>query len=113
VSFLAADYAALLKFMLPFDRDLVDLAIHPGTPSASMIARGSNAIWTLDLARGSWSKTARVSSPHLLTYGGRDRRLFVVRGTEILSFDEADKPLDKLDTGVAIEAISYDRRIIA
>ncbi|MCM3874770.1 MAG: hypothetical protein ND895_29090 [Pyrinomonadaceae bacterium] len=98
------------KFNLPFNGPLVDMAIHPSVPGASMIARGSNEIWTLDLARSSWSKTATVSSPQFLTYGGRDRRLFVVQNKEILSFDGTGKALGKLNTGVAIDAISYDQK---
>jgi hypothetical protein len=98
------------EFPLPFEGDLVDLAIHPSLPSASIIVSGSNDIWTLDLARDSWSKTNAVASAQYLTYGGRDRRLFVVRGTEILSFDRTGKALDKLDAGTTIEAISYDQK---
>jgi hypothetical protein len=98
------------EFRLPFEGELLDLAIHPSLPSASIILRGSNDIWTLDLARESWSKTATVESARNLTYGGRDRRLFVLRGNDILSFDRAGKALDKLDTGTRVEAISYDQK---
>jgi hypothetical protein len=98
------------EFRFPFEGELVDLAIHPSVPSASMIVRGSGDIWMLDLARASWSKTAAVPSAQFLTYGGRDRRLFVVRGTQILSFDGTGKALDKLEIGGAIDAISYDQK---
>jgi hypothetical protein len=99
------------KITLPFDGELVDLAIHPSLPRASMIARGANDIWTLDLTKDTWSKTASVPSAARLTYGGRDRMLFVVKGNEILSFDgTTGLALSKLDVGAGIDAVSYDHQ---
>jgi hypothetical protein len=97
-------------FRLPFKGDLIDLTIHPALPQASMIARGSSAVWTLDLARNTWTEMKTSSAPQFLTYGGRDRRLFVAHGKEILSFDRTGKPLDKVDAGVPIDAVSYDQK---
>ncbi len=97
-------------FNPPFKGGLIDLAIHPSLPQASMIARGSNAVWTLDLARNTWTEMKTKSSPQFLTYGGRDRRLFVAQGKEILSFDRTGKVLDKVDAGVPIDAVSYDQK---
>jgi hypothetical protein len=98
------------QFSLPVNRDLLDLAIHPSLPQATVIARDSGEIWTLDLAEGTWSKLATVDAPQLLTYGGRDHRLFVAQGREILAFDKAGKPLGKLDAGAAVDAMSYDQK---
>jgi len=98
------------EFALPVDGELLDLAIHPAKYQASVIARDTDAIWMLDLAEGIWNKTATVAAPQLLIYGGRDHRLFVAQGAEILSFDDTGKPLDRLDTGTAIDAISYDAK---
>lgn len=100
------------SFELPFPGELVDIAIHPFLPTASFIARGSDDVWALDLARGAWTKTVRVPSPERLTFGGRDRRLFVAHGGEISSFDKAGKPLGRVApaAGTRIEAISYDAR---
>jgi hypothetical protein len=98
------------KLALPFDGEVADLALHPAAPRAAVIARGSGEVWTVDIPRATWRKTATLTAPRLLTYGGRDRRLFVVQGKEVLAFDRAGKALGKLDAGAAIEAISYDQK---
>lgn len=105
-----SDSTETKKISTPFNGELLDLAISPSATSAAMIASGENALWTLDLARDTWTKTVTSSQPEMLTYGGRDRRLFVVQGKEVRSFDGLGKPMDKLNTGVEIGAISYDQK---
>src|SRR5262245_16213492 len=98
------------EYHLPFDGELLDIAIHPFLPTASFIGRGSNDIWALDFRSGIWTKTVSLPSPERLTFGGRDRRLFVVHGTEISGFDKAGTSFGKVSVGEPIEAISYDAR---
>ncbi|HYG81760.1 MAG TPA: hypothetical protein VD861_15290 [Pyrinomonadaceae bacterium] len=98
------------QFPLPFNGEIVDLALDPPMSRASVIARGSGEVWTLDVAEGSWSKTGGVSGAQLITYGGRRESLFVVQGREIKSFDEEGRPLGRFDAGVSVDAVSYDQK---
>jgi hypothetical protein len=96
------------ELALPFRGDLGDLALNLSTPQVAVVAKGSGDVWTLDLAEGTWTKVPGVSSARVMAYGGRNQRLFVVRGSEIVSLDEAGSQLGVLDLGVAIDGISYD-----
>jgi hypothetical protein len=102
------------EYRLPFEGELLDVAIHPLLPTASFIGRGSNDVWALDFRDGSWTKTVSVPSPERLTFGGRDRRLFVLHGGEISGFDKTGKPLGQIRVvegeGGAIDAMSYDAK---
>lgn len=98
------------EFRLPFDGELLDLAIHPYLPIASCIGRGFDQVWALDLVRGTWKRMVSAPSPERLIFGGRDRRLFVTHGRAISSFDKAGNPLGRIDMSDEIDAISYDAR---
>ncbi len=98
------------EYRLPFDGELLDIAVHPFLPTASFIGRGCDDVWALDFRTGSWTKTVSVPSPERLTFGGRERRLFVVHGTEISGFDKSGQPLGKISVGERIDAISYDAK---
>ena len=97
-------------FPLPFKSDVADLVLHPSSHQATVIADGSGEVWKLDLTEGSWTKMPNVSNARIITYGGRDERLFVVQGREIVSFDDDGKRLDKVDIGEAVDAVSYDQK---
>lgn len=98
------------EFPLPFKADVADLVLHPSSPKASVIAAGSGEVWTLDLSEGTWTKVPNVSKARLITYGGRDERLFVGQDREIVSFDEAGNRLGKIDIGATVDAVSYDQK---
>lgn len=98
------------EFPLPFKADVADLVLHPSSFQASVIAAGSGEVWNLDLTDGSWTRVPNVSNARIIVYGGRRERLFVVQGREIASFDDSGNRLDKVDVGVAVDAISYDQK---
>jgi hypothetical protein len=95
-------------FPLPFGGDIVELALDPSAPFATVIAEASGQVWTLDLVDGTWQQTPGVSGAHRLAYGGRRQRLFVATGRDIAAFDDEGNRVAALDAGVRIDALTYD-----
>lgn len=95
-------------FPLPFKGDIADLAIDPSAPFATVIAKGSGHVWTLDLVDGTWAQAAGVKDARRLVYGGRRQRLFVATGRDVAAFDGEGQRPAAFDVGVEFDAITYD-----
>lgn len=96
------------QFPLPFKSDIADLALQPAAAYATVIARTTGEVWTLDLGEGTWNKLANVSGAQLITYGGRHQCLFVAKGNQLFAYDEEDKLVRQHDVAAPIDALSFD-----
>lgn len=103
-------------FPLPFQGEIGDLVLNPSDLYASVIAKNSGEVWTLDLSEGSWSKIVGITNARLITYGGINQQLFVLQGSELLAFDESSKQVGHIHVDDDIDALSFDHehnRLIA
>jgi hypothetical protein len=95
-------------FPMPFSGEIGDLVLNPSDSTASMIAKNTGEVWTINLADGTWNKISAISKAKLITYGVNDQ-LFVQQDNRLLAFDSSSKQVGQIDL-VGVDALSYDHK---
>jgi len=96
------------KFPFPFSGDIADLVLDPSAPFASVIAKNTGEIWTLNLVDSSWVKIPNITHAQRIVYGGRRQRLFAVTKQDVMAFDDDGKLMATFNVGGSLDAITYD-----
>lgn len=94
---------------LPFEGEVVDIALHPAEPLAAVVSRAGE-VWTLNLADGTWLKLPSATAAHRVCWRGLGMQLFVAQKRSVAALDGEGQLLGSLATAGAIEAMSYDVR---
>lgn len=95
-------------FPLPFSGEIGDLVLNPSDSTASVIAKNTGEVWTLDIVEETWNKISGISKAKLITYGEKDQ-LFVKQDTRLLAFDSANKQIGQIDLE-DVDALSFDHK---
>jgi hypothetical protein len=97
-------------FDVPFSGPVVDIALHPSRPAASVLDAQSGAIWNLDLGRGTWRPFATVAGASRLAYHGRANALVAFGRNSLTALDSEGRSAQQIALDVVIDDAIHDFR---
>jgi hypothetical protein len=98
------------SFEAPFSGGVGDIALYPGWPIASVLAKQSGEIWNLDLGTGEWRHHATVRNAKCLTYFGRSNALEASTSDAMTMLNFRGEVTQQFVMDVDIDDLAYDYR---